>query len=924
MSTPEAGPEGSQLRRLALHPATGSVFASGWGQLALVVSGIVAARLLGVEDRGHLALLVLFPAVLSQIGALGLPLAVTYTIARKAHAGQVARTIVLPALLQAVAIMVALAGVLWLVFADDRAGVRAGAAIMLAAVPALVAQQYGLAILQGQHQFARLNALRQLPAFLYATAICGALLAGKDKLELVAGLWVAAYTLAAIVIVSAAVRSVRGARGDEIPSRRRMARFGLKGFVGQLSPIEVFRLDQLLVGLLLSATALGLYVVALAFTTFPRLISYSIGVVAYPRVAAERDRKAARRLAWRYFWVSGAVTGAFVGCLVLAAPWTIGTLFGPDFEAAATTAQILLVSSLFLSLRRVLIDSGQGLGHPELGAISELAMWLALAPALVALVPAWGIEGVATALAIGSAVSLVAAVVLLLVRSRGVSEPGGTKRGLARLAVAGVAIGVGVAATALPGLVVALLAVTGAVVLFVVLGRSALARRPRLPRHKVSAMAEVVPDAEEARHLRLPRLFYYLGLLFIGQLTFRPALGLTLSDWLFLVALIVTLAILALTHEHLRASMPSVVLVGAVLVALGALTASFVAEDWVVSLAVTLRLLYLTIAWFWLGTVLLRSVRQIATAVTMWVASAALSGGAAVVQFVFGDVLPTARGDSGRLTGFTDHVNDLGGLSAVALVPALALAVHGVARGRVRILHYILLGLVVAGLLLSGSVGGFVAATAGLLVWLAATRPARRVWVVAVVGAVAVLVLAKVQADAGAPTPLERVTTVTGEEGVESATLWTRLDSYRLAWEEIASGPVVGVGMDEASSIIPQLGQPVHNIFLGFWHSAGILGVFGILTIVVAIAHLGVRTVRLTTGTPTAPVLAPALLASFAAFVVFGMGAPILYKRYGWVAAALILALAAWSARRSPAPPEVRPVPRATAFPRVRARRWAT
>src|ERR1700722_5254682 len=59
-----------------------SMFASGAGQLALVASGIFAARILGAHDRGQLALFVLVPMILTVIGALGVPVAATYFIAR--------------------------------------------------------------------------------------------------------------------------------------------------------------------------------------------------------------------------------------------------------------------------------------------------------------------------------------------------------------------------------------------------------------------------------------------------------------------------------------------------------------------------------------------------------------------------------------------------------------------------------------------------------------------------------------------------------------------------------------------------------------------------------------------------------------------------------------------------------------------------
>jgi O-antigen/teichoic acid export membrane protein/O-antigen ligase len=915
---PDAGAV-RRLKALSRSATTGSLAAAVVGQLALVLSGVLTARLLGVEDRGHLALLILFPVVLTQVGSLGLPLALTYEIARHPRrARALVRTLAVPMLLQMLVLLAALGALVLLVFGDRSDSVRHASAMTLAAVPILLLQQYWLAVLQGQQRFRALNSLRQLPALLFAASVVLAAVTGTDELEAIVGLWILSYGVATAVIV-ARVLWRRDAEdeldGAQPADRRRMARFGLRGLLGAVAPMEVFRVDQLIVGLVLSPVALGLYVVALAFTTFPRLISHSIGVVAYPRIAAEPDRGVARRHAWRYFWLCGALTAAFVACLEVAAPWLIRFFFGADFAGAADTTRILLLSALLLSLRRILIDSAQGVGLPGIGTISELVMLVVLVPALVVLTPAWGIEGVATAVTIASGVSL--GVALLLFASGGVQAavtlvwrlPGRARElGLGAVAACGavaVSLVAGAAAAFLPPLLVVALITGGGLVLLVAVGRRTLARRPQAV--GVSSARESLPvsddgrDERDADGLRLPRLAYYLGLLFMGQLTLRPALNFTLSDWLFLVSLLLTLAILGMTHRRLGAAIPRLLLVGAGFIALGGLTASYVAEDWLGSLAVTLRLLYLTVAWFWLAVVLLRTIRQVATAVAMWVASAAVSGAAAGVQLIFGDVVPGGRIDAGRLTGFTDHVNDLGGLTAVALVPALALAVYGGRRGLFGLVRYSLLLFVAAGLVLSGSVGGLIAATAGVFVWLAAARPARRIWVVALVGVAAIVVLARLQGSAGAPTPVERVLTVADQDRLEAATLWTRLDSYRLAWDAIQDQPLVGVGLDQESTVIPELGVPVHNLFLGFWLSAGILGAVGILLVLVELARIAVRNVR-AAQEPVAAVLAPALLASFGAFVVYGLGAPIDYKRYGWVAAALLLAFAACSARKAPAP----------------------
>ena len=393
-----------------------------------MVSGVLAARILGVEDRGYLALFALFPAVLSQVGSLGLPLALTYQLSREPkRAAAAVRVLRAPALLQAVALTAVHAAILIGVFADDPGDVRRVALLSLAGVPIALAQAYGLAILQGEQRFAAFNVFRTLPALLYSVVVAVLFVSGSGSLGSVTAAWLATAAVAAAATLAAALRALpaREAEPGGVP-RNRLIRFGLKGLLGWTSPVETFRLDQAVVGLLLSPASLGLYVVGLAFANLPRFIGQSIGYVAYPRVASQGDDERGRAELWQFFWVSVAVCALVIGALELAAGKLVPLFFGEEFSGAVGVTRILLVSGLFLAARRVLTDGAQGLGRPGLGTAAEVASWVALLPALAVFTPLFGVEGVALALTVSSGVSL--AVLASLVSARGAAGPVGESR----------------------------------------------------------------------------------------------------------------------------------------------------------------------------------------------------------------------------------------------------------------------------------------------------------------------------------------------------------------------------------------------------------------------------------------------------------------------------------------------------------------
>jgi O-antigen/teichoic acid export membrane protein len=372
-------------------------------QALLVVSGILVARTLGVTDRGHLALLTVLAAALGFIGALGVPDALSYYVSRGRPAARtLARRIVPVALGQVSAIIVVQACVLAVLFRDEPASLQRAAGITLAWTPAFVAYQYALAVLQAERRFLPFNILRVLPTALYTPYVVAVVLVGRTSVASFALGWVLSYAVSSATAVLCAARATRGAVARSDVTARQMLGFGARGVVGQLSFAESFRVDQLVAGLFLGATSLGLYAVAAAFTTLSAVIAMSIGLVEYAHVAPQRDLVAGRRLILRYLTLTVFLCSGIVGVLILVMPTLLPWLFGEDFADAVPVARILLLAGIPLAARRILSDGLRGLGRPTAGTFAELASWLVLVPLLAILTPVFGITGVASAVAVSA------------------------------------------------------------------------------------------------------------------------------------------------------------------------------------------------------------------------------------------------------------------------------------------------------------------------------------------------------------------------------------------------------------------------------------------------------------------------------------------------------------------------------------------
>jgi len=422
-----------------------------------------------------------------------------------------------------------------------------------------------------------------------------------------------------------------------------------------------------------------------------------------------------------------------------------------------------------------------------------------------------------------------------------------------------------------------------------------------------AVVEDVTPAQIEAAHatslpqlpdMRAARALYYLGVVLIGLLTVRVSYTVTFSDVFFLFSVMVAAAELVIARRDVPIRIPLLLLAGMAIFTVGGLLSSLVSYSALKSMAVVVRLIFLTVFWFWLGTVVLNRLSHVRKAILLWVTSAAICGGGAVLQFMVGDVIPNTHMIFGRATGFTGHPNDLGGVTAIAFVPALMLSAREGLSRPARLFSCLLFLLVMAGLVLSGSVGALIAAVAAVIVWFAlCQRSGRSLAVLAVILGAAVAITA-VQSVRGAQTPLDRFHSVTAKSSGPSGagSVESRIRTYRVAAKAIRSDPFIGVGLDLVSVTKPfgiiSYEYDVHNLVIGTWYKAGLLGMIGILVAMLALLKVGWQALLAAPGDGERAMVA-ALLSAVAAFIVFAMGAPVLFSRYGWIAGALLLALRA-------------------------------
>lgn len=381
--------------------AAGSLLSGLSIQVALVAASVAVARQVGVDGRGHFALLTAVPIVIAFAATGGLVNAVTFHVSRQPHqARRLLRGLARIALAQ----MVVLTGVhaisIWILYRDAPTNVALAAVATLPVIPAWLLCQYGIAALQGSHLFTGQSVARAIPYAFYGLGSLVLWALDVDELALFTAGWTASYLLASLFIVSYSAHSLpesdSSAAAEGVGA---LWQFGLRDAIGAASPVDIFKADQLFVGILMSPAALGLYAAASALANVARLIGQAIGTVAYP--IAARDISSGRGI--RNPQVLSLLLSAVILSMVAAvagfamADRLVPAIYGQEFSPAVPLAQILLVGSVFLSLRRVLSDIARGGSRPGAASIAEVIGWGVLVVGLVLLVPPLGLAGVALA-----------------------------------------------------------------------------------------------------------------------------------------------------------------------------------------------------------------------------------------------------------------------------------------------------------------------------------------------------------------------------------------------------------------------------------------------------------------------------------------------------------------------------------------------
>lgn len=381
-----------------------------------VVSGVLAARLLGPEGRGELAVIIFLPMLLVPLGELELPRSVAYEVSR---VEEIPRSVIATSFWLAVGLGVLqallLAVLLPLYLPADKWHLLGASRWFMLYLPAAYIMAALIGSDQGRGRFGRFSAMLSLPGAVYVAAILAAWASGHVTPPVFAAGVLAGMLVAAAVRAQMDWDAISHATPDWTTAKRLLKR-GWSFYIPAVASFALARADMFILVRVAPTAAIGLYAVAQAIAFGQIGVVNPFVQVGFSAVAGETEPSKALQTLARHFRLAQLATIG-VGLLAAAAtPWLIRLMFGVQFAGAIPATYLLIGATVLWGMEQVLEQGLRAADHPRPGIVSNLLGLALLASVGIPACLHYGIAGLAGAAMAAQLLNLVVLISFCVVR----------------------------------------------------------------------------------------------------------------------------------------------------------------------------------------------------------------------------------------------------------------------------------------------------------------------------------------------------------------------------------------------------------------------------------------------------------------------------------------------------------------------------
>jgi O-antigen/teichoic acid export membrane protein len=386
-----------------------------------LVGSIILARWLGPSQRGIFAAIILIPTILQYFVNFGFSSATIYFTAQpNSNKNTIWSNLIMVGFVQSIIGLTIGSLIINYYLRKYGLGIVNLGHLYLFTVPLGLFGMYATYILQGASHFKVTNFLKCIVPLGYCSGIIWLKLQQILSIENLVYVQLSIQSLYLIIalffLYSILLKQFKFK--IEYNFLRQMSNFSLKVWFGDISQLANSRIDQFLIGGILSSRDLGIYTVAISVARFTSVFADAVRTIMLPSVTSKnlfQEQVFEMLNFFKKYWFFSII---FHLIFALSLPILIPFVFGNAYSEAVIICQILVVGSLFINAKTVLGGGIMGMGFPEIMSYVEVVGMIISLIFSILMIKFYGLTGVSIAISFASICQFI--VVLFLMNKKGI------------------------------------------------------------------------------------------------------------------------------------------------------------------------------------------------------------------------------------------------------------------------------------------------------------------------------------------------------------------------------------------------------------------------------------------------------------------------------------------------------------------------
>lgn len=376
------------------------VFSVGLSKGGIILSGlmtsIITARVLGPDNNGVIAALLVYPSLFMAIGSLGIRQSTTYFLGKKIYSENEIKTAITQIWMLSTVFSVSVCFVLMTYFSKSGDNLLL-VGLALLPIPFSLFNTYNSGVFLGKNEIGAFNKINWIPAVV--------MLVSTFLLVYMLSLGVAGFLIAAVLgplVISAIllfknkfITAFSTSCNWEIVSK--MLKLGLSYALALFIINLNYKMDVILIDNLSTSYQTGIYSKGASITQYLWQIPMLLSTVVFARSAVAKDDLKFSYKVVQLLRLSIIAVGVGAFSLYLLSKPLIITMYGVAFSGSIPVLKLLIPGVLLLTIFKVMNTDLAGKGKPWVSVKAMLPALLINVILNVVWIPEYGANGAAAA-----------------------------------------------------------------------------------------------------------------------------------------------------------------------------------------------------------------------------------------------------------------------------------------------------------------------------------------------------------------------------------------------------------------------------------------------------------------------------------------------------------------------------------------------